>query len=63
VTDQNCKPPCPYGVLVPDRDINQAEAEVYWRQDRKSLKFCRDSLNLALDFYEDLRTRLNPPED
>ena len=61
--EKDCKPVCPYGVLIPDRDINQAEAEAYWRRDRASLKTCREVNKAIVSFYETLRHNLNPPED
>ncbi|QNG62692.1 hypothetical protein B1VFA_114 [Rhizobium phage B1VFA] len=59
---QVCKPTCPEGVLVPDRDIDQAETETYWIQDRAGLRTCRNAFKTAVTFYENLRTELSAPE-
>jgi len=58
-----CQPACPYAVLVPDRDIDQAEAERFWRQDRAGLRTCRNAYNTTVKFYETLRTELSAPEN
>ncbi|QNH71767.1 hypothetical protein V1VFAS_091 [Rhizobium phage V1VFA-S] len=57
-----CKLTCPEGVLVPDRDIDQAETETYWIQDRAGLRTCRNAFNTTVKFYENLRTELSAPE-
>lgn len=57
-----CKLTCPMGVLVPDRDIDQAEAESFWVQDRAGLRTCRNAFNTTVKFYETLRTELSAPE-
>lgn len=62
VEDKDCKPACPFGVLVPDRDINQAEAETYWRQDRAALKTCRSAHRATVVFYQTLQEQLRSPE-
>lgn len=59
---QVCKLTCPNGVLVPDRDIDQAETETYWIQDRAGLRTCRNAFNMTVKFYENLRTELSAPE-
>lgn len=62
VEDKDCIPACPYAAKLPDRDIKQVEAETYWRQDRGSLKTCRESYGAVVRYYENLRTKLSSPE-
>jgi hypothetical protein len=54
----DCKPPCPYAVLIPDRDIDQAETERLWRVDRTGLVTCRKNSAAVVTFYDNLRTNL-----
>lgn len=60
--DETCAPVCPYATEIPDRDINQSEAEKLWRQDRVSLKTCRDKLTSTVKYYQVLRSNLSAPE-
>jgi hypothetical protein len=53
-----CVPACPYAVLIPDRDIDQAETEKFWRQDRTHLIACRKSKDAIIHYYEALRANL-----
>lgn len=62
VEDKDCKPACPYGVLIPDRDINQAEAETLWRKDRAALQTCRNTQKATVIFYQTLQEKLRSPE-
>jgi hypothetical protein len=63
IGQKNCKPACAYGVLVPDRDLDQAETETYWIEDRASLRNCRNSFTALQNYYDALRTYLSTPED
>lgn len=43
---------CDDPTKLPDRELTQAEAERYWRQDRYRLAVCRDRHRATLRFFE-----------
>lgn len=50
---------CPRPLALPERDITQAEAEKFWRQDRYRLVFCAQIHKGLVDFIEDRDKRLS----
>jgi hypothetical protein len=49
-------------VLIPERDLNQAETETYWLRDRASLRKCRNAQTATVNFYKALSDNLRSPE-
>ena len=49
---------CPRPILLPERELIQAEVERYWINDRSNLIGCGLQLQALIDFYKKRDTRI-----
>lgn len=51
---------CQDATVLPDSKLLQKDVERFWARDRANLKLCKRNLNTVVDYYNDMRHKLNP---